>query len=76
MTSGLRQVMIGGKPALRIAESPVAAVHDPDQPSAWYVVAISSMRMLGWVRGSRSELREKLIRAERELCSPEGAGSW
>lgn len=72
MPPGLRQITIDGRAALCLGDSPVAAVRDPAQPSAWYIVVIGSTRVLGWTRGSRAEVREKLIQTERELRSPTG----
>jgi hypothetical protein len=57
---------IAGVRALRIEESPFAAQPDPRDRDTWIVFNIHTRQIVSYTRGKRQDVREKLIRTERE----------
>lgn len=57
---------IAGVRALRIGESPFAAQPSPHERDTWIVFNVHTRALVAYTRGRRQDVREKLVRTERE----------
>ena len=70
---------VAGVRALRIGESPFAAQPSPHERDTWIVFNVHTRALVAYTRGRRQDVREKLVRTEREyleqLTTPGTPGS-